>query len=156
MATIPPSWVCSHVQSLNSWWKTSITGAVSSRKKATIHQVTTMLATSKNVLFPGHYHLLTTGADDPSLWISPERQQVKGHQYCRWLWPGNKTVLEVASMVVTWWIVAFLPSVRMQLGVYLTSETCHLIRQTGSQGETFYFLYRYIEGKIQKSPDYTG
>ena len=36
-------------------------------KKATIHQVTTMLATSKNVLFPGHNHLLTTSADDPSL-----------------------------------------------------------------------------------------
>ena len=34
------------------------------RKKATIHQVTTMLATSKNVLFPGHNHLLTTGTDD--------------------------------------------------------------------------------------------
>ena len=26
-----------------------------------------MLATSKNVLFPGHNHLLTTGTDDPSL-----------------------------------------------------------------------------------------
>ena len=25
----------------------------------------------------------------------------------RWLWPENKTFLEVASMVVTWWIVAF-------------------------------------------------
>ena len=36
-------------------------------KTATIHQVTTMLATSKNVLFPGHSHLLTTGADDPTL-----------------------------------------------------------------------------------------
>ena len=36
-------------------------------KKATVHQVTTMLATSKNVLFPGHNHLLTTGTDDPSL-----------------------------------------------------------------------------------------
>ena len=33
-------------------------------KKATIHQVTTMLATSKNVLYPGHNHLLTTGADN--------------------------------------------------------------------------------------------
>ena len=31
------------------------------RKKATIHQVTTILATSKNGLFPGHNHLLTTG-----------------------------------------------------------------------------------------------
>ena len=36
-------------------------------KKATVHQVTTMLSTSKNVLFPGHNHLLTTGADDPTL-----------------------------------------------------------------------------------------
>ena len=36
-------------------------------KKATIHQVTTMLATSKNVVFPGHNHLLTIGIDDPSL-----------------------------------------------------------------------------------------
>ena len=26
----------------------------------------------------------------------------------RWLWPGNRTFLEVASIVVTWWIVAFL------------------------------------------------
>ena len=25
----------------------------------------------------------------------------------RWLWPGNRTFLEVDSMVVTWWIVAF-------------------------------------------------
>ena len=44
------------------------------RKKTTIHQVTTMLATSKNVLFPGHNHLLTTVTDDPTLWLLPERQ----------------------------------------------------------------------------------
>ena len=37
------------------------------QKKANIHHVTTMLATSENVLFPGHNHLLTTGTDDPSL-----------------------------------------------------------------------------------------
>ena len=37
-------------------------------KKATIYHVTTMLATSKNVSFPGHNHLLTTGADDPTLY----------------------------------------------------------------------------------------
>ena len=36
-------------------------------KKAINYQVTTMLATSKNVLFPGPNHLLTTSADDPSL-----------------------------------------------------------------------------------------
>ena len=40
------------------------------RKKATIHQVPTMLATSKNVLFPGHNHLLTTGTDDLTLIIA--------------------------------------------------------------------------------------
>ena len=38
-------------------------------KKATIDQVTTMQATSKNVvfLFFFHNHLLTTGTDDPTL-----------------------------------------------------------------------------------------
>ena len=36
-------------------------------KKATIHQVTTILTTSKNVLYPGQNHLLITGADDPTL-----------------------------------------------------------------------------------------
>ena len=36
-------------------------------KKATIHHVTT----SKSVQFPGHNHLLTTGTDDPSLYLSP-------------------------------------------------------------------------------------
>ena len=38
---------------------------------------------------------------------------MKGHQYrwlAWWLWPGNRTFLEVASMVGTWWIVAFWPS----------------------------------------------
>ena len=31
--------------------------------KATIHQLTTMLSTSKNVQFSGHNHLLTTSTD---------------------------------------------------------------------------------------------
>ena len=57
------------------------------QKKHTIHQVTTMLSTSTNVLFPGHNHLLTSGTDDPTLWLSPERQQVKGQQH-RWLAGG--------------------------------------------------------------------
>ena len=35
--------------------------------KVTIHQLTIMLSTSKNVLFPGHNHLLTSGANDPTL-----------------------------------------------------------------------------------------
>ena len=33
----------------------------------TILEVTTMFSTSKNVLFPGHNHLLTTSTDDPTL-----------------------------------------------------------------------------------------
>ena len=39
------------------------------RKQAIVHQVTTMLATSKYVLFPGHNYLLTTGPDDPDTLI---------------------------------------------------------------------------------------
>ena len=35
-----------------------------------------MLAISKDVLFPGHNHLLTTDTDDLTLWLSPERQPV--------------------------------------------------------------------------------
>ena len=47
-------------------------------QKSTIHQVTTILDTSKYVLFPGRNHLST---DDPTLWTSPERQRVQGDQY---------------------------------------------------------------------------
>ena len=57
------------------------------RKKATIHQVTTMLTTSKNVLFPGQNHLLTTNTDDPSLAGTQEIIKVSGHQH-RWLAGG--------------------------------------------------------------------
>ena len=42
------------------------------RKKPTIHQVTTMLATFKNVLFPGHNHLLTTRL--MTCWCSGDNQ----------------------------------------------------------------------------------
>ena len=45
-----------------------------------------MLATSKNVLYLGHNHLLTTGrpTDELTLCLSPDQQRVKGdkgHQY---------------------------------------------------------------------------
>ena len=57
---------------------------LSLRKKATIHQVTTVLATSKNVLFLGHNHRLTTGTDDPSLLVGTRALiKVLGHQYRR-------------------------------------------------------------------------
>ena len=56
-----------------------------------MYKVTTMLATSENVLFPGHNHLLTTGADDPTLIIAwaPVRVtiKVKGHEH-QWLASG--------------------------------------------------------------------
>ena len=60
-----------------------LTHSLSLSEKATIHQVTTMLATSKIVLFPGHNHLLTTSADDPTLfnyhprWHSGDNQSVR-------------------------------------------------------------------------------
>ena len=46
--------------------------------KQTIHQITTMLAISKNVKFPGHNHLLTTGTYDSTHIIA---QAPASHQY---------------------------------------------------------------------------
>ena len=40
-----------------------------------------MLHTSKNVLFPGHNQLLTTGTDDPSLAGAWAIIKISGHQY---------------------------------------------------------------------------
>ena len=44
-------------------------------QNATIHQVTTMLATFKYVLFSGHNHLLNTNADDLTLSLPPVHQR---------------------------------------------------------------------------------
>ena len=46
-----------------------------------------MLATSLNVLFPGHNHLLTTGTDDPLSAGAQAVIKVSGHQY-QWLAGG--------------------------------------------------------------------
>ena len=48
----------------------------------------------------------------PSHWRSGDNQSVGSSTpvVSRWLWPGNRTFLEVVSMVVSWWIAAFLPS----------------------------------------------
>ena len=73
------------------------------RKKATIYQVTAMLATSKNALFPGHNHLLTTGTDDPTLWLSPKRQRVKGHPYW-WLAGGYDLEIGQFWKWLAWWL----------------------------------------------------
>ena len=59
-------------------------------KKATIHQVNTMPATSKNVLFPGHNNLLTWWPDIFIIAQAPVKVIIKvsGHQY-RWLAGGD-------------------------------------------------------------------
>ena len=54
-------------------------------KKDTIHQLTIMLSTSKNVLFSGYNHLLTTNADDPA--GTRVMLKVFDHQY-QWLAGG--------------------------------------------------------------------
>ena len=78
-------------------------------KKSIIHQLTTMLSTSKDVLFPSHNHLCWWPDTFTIAWV-PARVIIKvsGHQYW-WLPPGNRTFLEVGGMVLTWWIVDFLP-----------------------------------------------
>ena len=50
---------------------------VTTVKKATIHQVTTMLTATKNVLLPGHSHLLTTGTDDLCQWHLDDNKSVR-------------------------------------------------------------------------------
>ena len=39
----------------------------------------------------------------------------------RWLWPGNRTCLEVASMVVIWWILAFCAAYMKQAPSFFAS-----------------------------------
>ena len=90
-----------------------------------MHQATVMLATSKNILFPGHIHLLSTGTDDPSLTGARVIIKVSGHQY-QWLAGGydleTEHFLEVASMVVIWWIVAFFTQCAL---AYLKAHDLH-------------------------------
>ena len=95
-------------------------------KKATINQLTTMLSTSKNVLFPGHNHLLTTSANE----------MTRHFDYC----PSTS---KVASMVVSWWIVAFLlcvpfeqPSVThnaTECKEWRVTEICRKLTSNGKQ-----------------------
>ena len=65
------------------------------KKKKTIHQVTTLLATSKDILFPGHNQLLTTSADDLALdhlhWRSANHQ-------------SEGSSAPVVSRWLAWWL----------------------------------------------------
>ena len=53
-----------------------------------------MLDTSKNVIFPGHNRLLTTGTDDPSLTGVRTISKVSGHQ--QW-WLAGGYDLEIGQ-----------------------------------------------------------
>ena len=75
---------CNYVLNFDEPTVCLLNHSMSLSQKATIHQVTTMLATYKNVLFPCH-NLVATGTDDPTLIITrvPARVliRVTGHQY---------------------------------------------------------------------------
>ena len=128
-------------------------GLPSLGKKATIHQQTTMLSTSKSVVFPGHNHLLITNADDPSLliitlagaWaIDNQTEGSSAPVVSRWLWPGNRTFLEVASMVDCCFFVLCY-ALFMQFATYLhlpcrkfSAKWCMQIKGGGLR--TMYFV----------------
>ena len=82
-------------------------------KKATIHQLTTMLSTFKKVLFPDHIHHANHWCWWPFTLIIALGQYSNCHviisvpMVSRWSWPGNRTILKVDSLVVSWWIVFF-------------------------------------------------
>ena len=56
-------------------WDSQMYNSEDCAKNAIIHWVATMLATSKNY-FQVITTMLTTGTDDLTLWLSPERQRV--------------------------------------------------------------------------------
>ena len=62
-----------------------------------------MLATSINVLFPGHNHQLTTGADDVSLTGPQAIITVSGHQY-QWLEGGCDLEIGHFQKGLAWWL----------------------------------------------------
>ena len=75
---------------------------VTAQKSHCIHQITTMLATSKNVLFLGHNHLLATGTVDPTLWLLPEQL------FCAVSTLSYTTVKNVMSAIILSFLTGFL------------------------------------------------
>ena len=76
---LSPWWKITQIYILPEYWSWKFAKAL--RKKAIIHEVTTMLTTSENALFSGYNHLLTTSTDDPSLVGTRVTIKVSGHQY---------------------------------------------------------------------------
>ena len=70
-----------------------------------------MLFTAKNVLFPGHNHLLTTGVDDLSLIITLAGARATksrlGHQHRR-LAGGFELEIRLFQRWIAWRILGFL------------------------------------------------
>ena len=62
-----------------------------------------MLATSKNILFAGYNHLLTTGIDDPSLPGTQVIMKMSGHQY-QWLAGGYDLEIGHFWKWLAWWL----------------------------------------------------
>ena len=62
-----------------------------------------MLATSKNVLFQGHDHLLTTGTVDPSLTGARVIITVLGNQH-QWLARGYDLEVGHFKKWLAWWL----------------------------------------------------
>ena len=62
-----------------------------------------MLATSENVLFPGHNHLQTTDTDDPPLPRAWAIIKVFGHQH-RWLAGGYDLEIGHFQKWLAWWL----------------------------------------------------
>ena len=138
-----------------SEWVSEWVKWITQHKEAIIHQLTTMISTSKK----SYFKVITTCYSQVLMTLHfnyhhPNIQRVglnifywsiqkdQTWQNCdvslllnvgssaplvsKWLWPGNRTFLEVDSMVVSLWIVAFLPSVSA-----LTS--CCLLSSFGSR-----------------------
>ena len=82
-------------------------------------QIVVKFFTARKSHYPsGNRHLITRH------WHSGNNQSVGSSVLVvsRWLWPGNRTFMEVASMVVGWWILAFSHSAwsHMKWGLFCT------------------------------------
>ena len=111
-----------------------------------------MLATSKNVLLPGQNHhywwpfiLIITLAGARVI------IKVSGHQY-RWLAGGYDLeighFLEVASMVVTWWIMAFCTWIPYHI-YHMKKRYCNSVREfTETSGSVLKSNNTYFWNKI--------
>ena len=69
--------------------------------------LTTILTTSKNVLFPGHNHLATMATDTEYSSLAGARVIIKVPVINMVVIIWKEDILEVASMVDTWWIMFF-------------------------------------------------